>query len=289
MDSLPSDESAGGFIPQSHAILSPPATSVASSTTNGHRLPLQRSKPLKYGSAKESFFIRSMDEGINNIQRNFAKRKVAMAHDHNAEAAIDSIISRSRGDADNERSRRGYDSFKEVARNIETLVDIAWVSATPSLQIPYFLTLALLVVDTMPGFPAAPKYMFLLLDKLDIAFASMMQGRDLQTGEMLPGFHSGKKVNDTEKVRIKSLVERTRITVINVMASGEFEEASEEEDSGDDVIDFDARNLEDKDIMDVDINGEDEWEMQMAKVYDRTIVELGDAIGATPIGIVTDD
>jgi hypothetical protein len=151
------------------------------------------------------------------------------------------------------------------------------------LQIPYLLALALLVVDTMPGFAPAPKTMFRLLHKLDSAFASLMQGVDMETGEPLPGFESGQKVNDTEKVRIKSLVERTRLTVVDVMSSGDFEASEAEPDETDaDSADNMDGNVELPDL-------ETGWEMEIAKVYDRTILELGDTIGGTPIGIVTDD
>ena len=31
-----------------------------------------------------------------------------------------------------------------------------------------------------------------------------------------------------------------------------------------------------------------DWDMHIAKVYDRTVVELGDTLGGTPIGIISD-
>lgn len=149
------------------------------------------------------------------------------------------------------------------------------------------MSLALLTVDCIPGFPAAPRTMFRLIHKLDVVFASLLQGRDFDTGEPLPGFEGGRSVTDTEKVRLKSLVERTRVVVAGVMSAGEMDEDEEEsavdDTTADETMDSDADQAED---MDVDANS---WDMETAKVYDRTVVELGDTIGGTPIGIVTDD
>src|ERR1700761_184162 len=88
-----------------------------------------------------------------------------------------------------------------------------------SLQVPYLLTLASLVTQYLPSFPAAPRATFKLLSKLDLAFASLLQGRHVETGEALPGFERGKVVSGTEKVRMKSLVDQTRMTVIHVIGN----------------------------------------------------------------------
>jgi len=150
-----------------------------------------------------------------------------------------------------------------------------------SLQIPYLLNIALLVVDFLPGFDPSPKLTFKLLDKLDLAFASLLQGRDIDTGEILPGFEGGRGVNATEKVRIRSLVERTRICVVDVMSRevniGESEEQMETDE--DESMDEDG---------DDDDNEGNLWEMEIATVYDRTIGELGDTLDSVLIGIVTD-
>jgi len=124
--------------------------------------------------------------------------------------------------------------------------------------------------------------MFRLLGKLDRAFASLLQGRDVETGEPLPGSERGAVVSSTQKVRMKSIVERTRLCVIEVMDNKDFDYTTEDEpETGDeDGID---------DLDDDDIDGGAGWEMEIAKVYDRTIVELGDAIGGPPIGVFGDE
>ena len=117
--------------------------------------------------------------------------------------------------------------------------------------------------------------MFRVLKRLDFAFASLIQGKDLDNGELLPGFGGGRGVSGTEKVRIQSLVERTRVTVVEVMGSGEHE-MDEDDEHGDETgdeqngLDFDSGT---------DLN------MDIARVYDRTIVQLGDSLGGPSIGI----
>ena len=87
-------------------------------------------------------------------------------------------------------------------------------------------------------------------------------------------------MNATEKVRIRSLVERTRICVVDVTSGkvniGESEEQMETDED---------------ESMDEDGDDDNEgylWEMEIARVYDRTIGELGDTLDSAPIGIVTD-
>lgn len=196
---------------------------------------------------------------------------------------------------------RGYKSFSEAAKDMEELFDIIWVSGTrrlnhtgywlntvrggrladmvpiraASLQIPYLLSLALLVTDFLPALPPSPKATFRLIGKLDLAFASLIQGRSLETGELLPGFEGGRGANDTEKVRIKSLVDRTRICVVEVMDAGEFEDESEERAMTED-------ESMDEGTYNAAMDGDNGWEMEIARVYEKTVTELGDSIGATP-------
>ncbi|EON68987.1 hypothetical protein W97_08245 [Coniosporium apollinis CBS 100218] len=248
----------GGFL--QHQAFSPTPSATASSSS-AYALPHPRARPLKAGGPKESAFIRYVDDSILHIQRQFAKR--------DNEAAL--------GPED-----RGYASFGEAAKDIERLLDIIWVSGTPGLQVPYLLSLALLTTTFVSGFPPSPKAMFRLLGKLDRAFASLLQGRDVETGEPLPGSERGAVVSSTQKVRIKSIVERTRLCVIEVMNNKDFDYTTEDEpETGDeDGID---------DLDDDVVDGGAGWEMEIAKVYDRTIVELGDAIGGPPIGIFGDE
>jgi hypothetical protein len=155
-----------------------------------------------------------------------------------------------------------------------------------SLEVPYLLTLASLVTQALPSFSAAPKATFSVLDKLDLAFASLLQGRHIETGETLSGFSSGRKISGTEKVRMKSIVDQTRVIVMDVIVnSGDAEEEEEEDDETVYMETGDEMEEVEQDY------GEDfgEREMGVARIYDRTVVELGDTIGGSPIGIITDD
>lgn len=130
------------------------------------------------------------------------------------------------------------------------------------------------------AFPAAPRHMFRLLGKLDHAFASLLQQRDVETGEPLPGFSLGKRVSTTEKVRIKSLIERARISATNSMSKGDFEE--DEEPAAP------QEPLEGELILEgADEEDDEDWNMQIARVYDKTLVEIGDSMDGPAIGIRT--
>jgi hypothetical protein len=167
-----------------------------------------------------------------------------------------------------------------------------------SLQIPYLLSLALLVAQYLPSFPPSQKSTFRLLGKLDIAFASLLQGRHVETGELLPGFETGRKVNGTEKVRMKSLVDQTRMTVMDVIGiAGTAEEEDEDDKTETETETEDEFGFGTEDEMDVDrevgneldVEEYGEREMGVARIYDRTVVELGDTLVGSPIGIITDD
>ena len=270
----------GGFI------LSPPASSVTSSSISAaSALPHPRSSPLRSGGSKESAFIRHVDAQILHIQRRFAKRTTPSG------TGLDDI---GRGEADVWGDVKGYSSMKEVCRDISELIGVVWVSGTPSLQVPYLINLALVLGHVVAGMPPTPRALFGLLGKLDHAFASLLQGRDIDTGEPLPGFMGGRGVSGTEKVRIRSLVERTRVAVMEAFKRAEFDfdEPDDEEVDGDKMdMDTDGELVLEGGSLDGGDAGEDEedsWDMQLARVYDRTVVELGDSLEEPNIGMITE-
>ena len=263
-------------------MLSPPASPVTTaSTISASSLPHPRSKPLLAGGSKESYFIRYVDRQILHIQRRFAKRTTPSG---NGLSDVD------RDKADAWHDVKGYTSMREPCKDIEKLLREVWVSGTPSLQVPYLIGLAMLVTTIVPAMPPTPKNLFRLLATLDHAFASLIQGSDIETGERLPGFEGRKGVNGTEKVRIRSLVERTRVAVVEAFKKGEFDfEEPEEEDSEQmeiDDVDDGALVLEGDDFDDGE--EDDSWDMQLARVYDHTMVELGDSLEEPSIGIITE-
>lgn len=204
----------------------------------------------------------------------------------------------------------GYSAFWEVAKDLDGLIDVVWVSGSPNLQIPYLLNIAVLTAEFLPLFPSTTRSAqatFRLVSKLDYAFSSLLTGHDAATGDLLPGFDSGRTITTTDKVRLKGIVDRTRLTVVRVMSRDSV--AGDDDDVGG-AVDTDT----DMD-MDMDTTGQgeargdagtvtfegfenntdeeeegDEWEERgIASVYEKTIGELGDVLGGPPIGIITDD
>ncbi|KEQ87013.1 hypothetical protein M438DRAFT_268257 [Aureobasidium pullulans EXF-150] len=265
---------AGGFVP-----LSPPPSSIASSNTP-NSLPQPRRTPLKPGGTKESRLIRHVDQQLLHIQRRFAKRDPSLGHEGRLQQS------------EEWNDVQGYAGFAEAAKDVEELIGVIWVSGTPALQVPYLINMALLTTTMIPAFPLAPRPLFRLLGKLDHAFASLLVGRDVSTDEILPGFNTGRGVSGTEKVRIKSLVERTRICVVEVVNRGEFDEDDDLDEPSPEDTDMDDDLILDEDDGPEDINvddtEDDDWNMQVARVYDKTLVELGDSMDGPPIGIRTE-
>ncbi|CAD0115537.1 unnamed protein product [Aureobasidium uvarum] len=272
---------AGGFVP-----LSPPPSSVASSNTP-NSLPQPRRTPLKPGGTKESRLIRHVDQQILHIQRRFAKRDPSLGHGvrevdeegRMIEQLNDPATEKRLQQSDEWNDVKGYSGFGEAAKDVDELVAVIWISGTPALQVPYLISLALLVNNMIPAFPLAPRPLF----------------RDVATDEILPGFNTGRGVSGTEKVRIKSLAERTRVCVVEVLNKGEFDEEDDADTrepspadtdmDGDLVLDDDDGP---EDINVDDIADDDDWHTQTSRVYDKTMVELGDSMDGAPIGIITE-
>ncbi|CRG91533.1 hypothetical protein PISL3812_08583 [Talaromyces islandicus] len=250
--------SAGGFLP-----VPSPAPSIATnaSTITPSRLPRQRTHPLKPGSMKETALINHVDGQMLRINRRHAK-KFSRNIDEHTEATTDAD---SGSDV-----QSGYEGFGEVVRDIERVIDVVWVSGTPSLQIPYLISVAGLVNTYLPDYPFAPKSTFRLLRKLDSVFVSLLTGEDAESGLPLSGFETRRDVvNMTEKVRIKSIAEACRIAVVEAREGDDVDDEEDEEED------------EDEDEMDIDGFGEPtgQWEMEAARIYEKTIQYLGDQLG----------
>ncbi|PWY77120.1 hypothetical protein BO70DRAFT_398009 [Aspergillus heteromorphus CBS 117.55] len=249
-------QEAGGFLPS-------PAPSPSTTITTTSLLPTPRSQPLRRGSKNENTVISYIDKSLLSITRRHAK-KFSSAFDADGEAA---------GETGEEEEGRGYESFAEVARDMESVVDVLWVSGTPSLQIPHLISLAVQVNSYLPEYPFSAKATFRLLRKLDEVFAALLTGVDGE-GKTVSGCEGsiGGVVSMTEKVRIKSIAEMGRVVVVDVRER-EREDGGEDEDDEDDDDD-------DEDFGDG--LGTDEypppgkWEMETAKVYEKTIQLLGD-------------
>lgn len=155
------------------------------------------------------------------------------------------------------------------------------------MQIPYLLNVALTMATYPTKFPPAPATTFAVLRKLDHAFASLLRGEDSDTGEVLPGFLSGSRagMSQTDMVRCRSIVEDTRVMIVDVM-SNEVEPEQEATNGVDD-------RGEDEMVLDEEDDSEydnDELAMDIARVYEATIMELGERLESGPnIGIGHND
>ncbi|QGA21855.1 hypothetical protein EYB26_009566 [Talaromyces marneffei] len=256
---------AGGFL--NPTLPSPaPSTATNATTATPSHLPRQRMHPLKPGGVKESSLINYVDGKILRINRRHAKKFSGVIDDQND---VDDK------DKDEEQAK-GYESFKEVVKDIEEVIDVVWVSGTPSIQIPYLISLAGLVNTYLPEYPHfQPKPTFRLLKKLDIMFASLLLGEDVESGVPLSGFEYTKNiVSMTEKVRIKSIAEASRIVVVDMRERDvEYQDdiGDESENEWEDGMDIDESDFE--------TSHAGLWEMEAAKVYERTIQYLGDELG----------
>ncbi|KAK6597876.1 meiotic recombination protein dmc1 [Botrytis cinerea] len=239
----------GGFFPDALPSPSPSTTSVSSTSSN---LPQPRAKPLRAGSAKEQAARRyEPEEG-------------------------DSVV--------------GYVSMKEVAKDLSEIIDVLWLSSTPNLQIPYLLNVALVMTTYPTKFPPAPVATFAVLRKLDHAFASLLRGEDSITGETLPGFLAGRRagMSQTDMVRCRSIVEDTRVMIVDVMSKEAEPEPEPESGVEDDVNNEpEGMNLDEEDDSEYD---NDELAMDIARVYEATMMELGERLESGPnIGIGHND
>lgn len=145
-----------------------------------------------------------------------------------------------------------------------------------SLQKPYLLTVALNVNSYLPSFSFSPRPTFQLLRKLDMAFTSLLQGVNVETGLHLSGFQGGRgNLSTTEKVRLRGLVEGSRLAVVEV--AGRSANTNDAGSSARSRAETDDELTTDDDMMDNEENDEGSagWEMEIARVYERTLVELG--------------
>ncbi|OIW29178.1 hypothetical protein CONLIGDRAFT_409487 [Coniochaeta ligniaria NRRL 30616] len=248
----------GGFV----RTLPSPAPSTTSTTRSTANLPHPRGRPLIPGSAKEDTVRNYVEGQLLYINRRYIKKFAVQNPD-------DKVT--------------GYKSMGELCKDAEGLVNILWLSATPSLQIPYLLNIAGEFTEWLTHFPPSPTATFSLLRKLDHCFASLLLGRDIETREPLPGFedgpHSG--MSGTDKVRCRSLVEQTRILVVDVMSKEppQVEEVDEEADYDTPMeTESESEGAASRGGAYGEDDDDDGLDMDVAKVYENTLVQLGEPL-----------
>lgn len=99
------------------AIPTPPASSLAPSS-HASPLPAQRRHPLKPGGSKESELIRYLDHGLNDVQKRVDNRlQKQNSTEGNANGGFGA-------------KSEGYDTFGDVEKDLEGLIDVVWVSGS---------------------------------------------------------------------------------------------------------------------------------------------------------------
>ncbi|ATY62670.1 meiotic recombination DMC1 [Cordyceps militaris] len=250
----------GGFVPPAAGLLSP--TPSTASSPAAASLPAPRRTPLRPGGNREDQVRRDLEEALLSISRRYVKK-------FSGPDPAGPIV--------------GFTTFSEVAAALSQVVDTLWRSGTPILQIPFLLRICGDFTQFVRSFPPAPTATFQLLGKLDHCFASLLCGKDIVTQETLPGFENGLRggMTMTDMVRCRSLVEQTRVLIVEIMSSDESDDDDEDYDAGygedddddddDDMNDLDADDDEDGPLASVHLDA--------ARVFENTIIQLNNRLG----------
>ncbi|KAL8390170.1 hypothetical protein RB595_009329 [Gaeumannomyces hyphopodioides] len=187
----------------------------------------------------------------------------------------------------------------ELCKELDVILNLLWQTGTPSLQVPYLLNIANDLTDWLESLKPDLAPTFSALHKLDHCFASLVAGRDILTGQALPGFEYGPAMSRTDMVRCRSLAEQTRVQMVNVMRrASELGEEEEEEGGATSVDDAETTDgdttMDDgdgkkswKEILSEEDDDDDDLQMDVGRVYEKTLVGLGAELGDGPaIGII---
>lgn len=279
MDQQPPPQEPGGFIPQTG--LPSPAPSSASSRANAG-LPHPREHSLRPGSNKEDMVRRYTEERLLYISRRYVKK---FGNPNPGDTVV------------------GFKSFSEAAKDLDGLVNVLWksgtrkyqltppnaqvltVCTTASLQIPFLLKLASDFTQYVRSFPPSPRATFALLRKLDHCFASLLCGEDIETKETLPGFENGLRMGmtTTDMVRCRSLVEQTRVLMVEILSRGDADDEDDDDDTDMDGDESATDTVGNQTPTPWDVDEEERLHMDAARIYENTIVQLGVRLG-DPLG-----
>ncbi|KAK2600179.1 hypothetical protein QQS21_005050 [Conoideocrella luteorostrata] len=239
----------GGFLPQTYLPSPSPSSTSSRATTT---LPHPRNQSLRPGSNKEDLVRRYVEEKLLNVSRRYVKK---FGNPNPGDTVI------------------GFKSAGEVSRELEGVVNILWKSGTPSDFTQY-----------VRSFPPSPRATFELLRKLDHCFASLLCGQDIETKETLPGFENGLRsgMTTTDMVRCRSLVEQTRVLIVEVLRNGDVDEEESDDDEEEDSSAGEERGYGDEAGFRWDVD-EERMHMDTARIYENTIVQLGERLG-DPLG-----
>lgn len=168
----------------------------------------------------------------------------------------------------------GYKAIDGLCRDLDPVIHLIWRSGTPSLQIPSLLSIASEFNTWMIGFPPSPDHIFPLLRKLDHCFASLLSGEDIVTHEPLPGFENGLRagMSTTDMIRCRSTALDARTVIMAVLGRMKRGEQGDAEDES---------GVDEDDDLDMEANY-----MDAARVYEYTLVKLGETLGGSGVADV---
>lgn len=236
---------------QASGLLSPAHTDILSDFSPQDSLPTPRTRPLPAGSAKLKSLIFYLDDKILHVNRRYAKSFAE--------------------DPENKSPQAGYTDFIQVIADIDSLVDVVWTSATPSIQIQYLLLLAGYFRSYMHSFSFDTRS-FVLARKFDMAFSTILQSANED------------ELNTTNKVRIRSLAQETRFEMIGVASKSGLN--VEDSDSDDEPI-FEDVTSNTGMAIDLETNHKEDTTSQsialsLGKVYEKTLDILGGDLASLP-------
>ncbi|RBR12430.1 hypothetical protein FVER53590_09283 [Fusarium verticillioides] len=137
----------------------------------------------------------------------------------------------------------GYTRFGEVCRDLDSITNVLWKSGTHH------------------------------------CFASLLSGQDIETHETLPGFENGLRggMTTTEMIRCRSLVDQCRVLMVEVMRDPAEEDEEEEEAETDTETEAEEPGI--KGWGGVEDDDEMMLQLDAARVFEKTIVQLNERLG----------
>jgi Subunit 11 of the general transcription factor TFIIH len=126
----------------------------------------------------------------------------------------------------------------------------------------------------MPAFPFAERPTIRLVDKLDQAFAILLS-QDRDPGLSIATNTNHYLVSVTDRVRIRSVIESTRIIAVEASAKKPASASAESQDVSDNFTDTDYDDFS----PDSNRHDRDSLSMSISKIYERSLSILGDSLG----------
>ncbi|KAJ5707976.1 hypothetical protein N7488_007777 [Penicillium malachiteum] len=224
-------------------------------------LPAQRSAPFPSGSYEENQVRGQLNAGLERIDLRLMKTRLGI-------------------DIHTSPTETRYLEFEDLSADVDRLVNILWVSATPSIQIEGLLALAGITEQALSMFDFDPEPILTILHKFDVIFVALCTGKHPFTQEPLPGVVEGQSLaTQTQQVRMRSLAEATRFKVFQVASfssSDDSIEVEEERNEGEHGYEREYEDEDEDENEDAYEDGDDSPSLMMALtyIYERTLMSL---------------